>query len=47
MSKTDNCFVISLDFGYVPLRERYANTEFFPVRIFLYSVQMQENTEQK
>ena len=28
------------------LRE-YANTEFFLVRIFLYSVRMRENTDQK
>ena len=29
------------------LREKCANTEFFLVRIFLYSVQIQENTDQK
>ena len=29
------------------LREKYSNTEFFLVRIFLYSVRIQENTDQK
>ena len=29
------------------LREKYSNTEFFPVRIFLYSVRIQGNTDQK
>ena len=29
------------------LREKCPNTEFFQVRIFLYSVQRQENTDQK
>ena len=29
------------------LREKCPNTEFFPVRIFLYSVRIQENTDQK
>ena len=29
------------------LREKCPDTEFFPVRIFLYSVQIQENTDQK
>ena len=29
------------------LREKFLNTEFFLVRIFLYSVRMQENTDQK
>ena len=29
------------------LREKCPNTELFLVRIFLYSVQIQENTEQK
>ena len=31
----------------LPLRERCPNTEFFLVRIFLYSVQIRENTDQK
>ena len=31
----------------LPLRERCSNTEFFLVRIFLYSVQIRENTDQK
>ena len=31
----------------VSLREKCPNTEFFLVRIFLYSVQIQENTDQK
>ena len=29
------------------LREKYPNTEFFLVSIFLYSVRKQENTDQK
>ena len=29
------------------LREKCPNTEFFLVRIFFYSVQIQENTDQK
>ena len=29
------------------LHEKYPNTEFFLVRIFLHSVQIQENTDQK
>ena len=29
------------------LREKYPNTEFFLVRIFLYSVQIQENSDEK
>ena len=29
------------------LREKYANTELFLVRTFLYSVRIQENTDQK
>ena len=29
------------------LREKFPNTEFFMVRIFLYSVQIQENTDHK
>ena len=29
------------------LREKCRNTEYFLVRIFLYSVQIQENTDQK
>ena len=32
---------------WIPLREKCPNTEFFLVRIFLYSVQIQENTDQK
>ena len=32
---------------YVALREKYPNTKFFLVRIFLYSVRIQENTIQK
>ena len=31
----------------VTLREKCLNTEFFLVRIFLYSVQIEENTDQK
>ena len=30
-----------------PLREKCPNTELFLVRIFLYSVRIQENTDQK
>ena len=30
-----------------PLPEKWLNTEFFLVRIFLYSVQIQENTDQR
>ena len=33
--------------GKVTLREKCPNTEFFLVRIFLYSVRIQENTDQK
>ena len=29
------------------MREKFPNVELFLVRIFLYSVQMQENTDQK
>ena len=29
------------------LREKCSNTEFFLIRIFLYSVRIQENTDQK
>ena len=32
---------------YASLREKYPNTEFFLGRISLYSVQIQENTDQK
>ena len=31
----------------VTLREKCPNTEFFLVRIFMYSVQIEENTDQK
>ena len=32
---------------WVTLREKWPDTELFLVRIFLYSVQIQENTDQK
>ena len=38
---------IIMNFVNYALREKCPNTEFFLVRIFLYSVQIQENTEQK
>ena len=31
----------------ISLREMYSSTEFFLVRIFLYSIRIQENTDQK
>ena len=34
-------------FSYFPLREKCPNTEFFLVSIFLYSIRIQENTDQK
>ena len=34
------------NWGY-SLREKFPNTELFPIRIFLYSDWIQENTDQK
>ena len=42
-----NCLQQCSNFLTVILREKCPNTEFFLVRIFLYSVRMQENTDQK
>ena len=33
--------------SFAPLREKCPNTEFFQVRIFLYSVRIHENTDQE
>ena len=38
---------IVMNFVNYALREKCPNTEFFLVRIFLYSVQIQENTDQE
>ena len=38
---------IIMNFVNYALREKCPNTEFFLVRIFLYTVQIQENTDQE
>ena len=49
--KSTGCKVHRTDLPYVTLmqalREKCPSTEFFLVRIFLYSVRIQENTDQK
>ena len=40
-------YVVFVYFENISLREKYPNTELFLVRIFLYSVRIQENTDQK
>ena len=44
--KSFKSFIFS-KFTFLTLRENCPNTEFFLVRVFLYSVRIQENTDQK
>ena len=39
--------LLSKSYWIISLREKCPNTEFFLVRIFLYSVRIKENTDQK
>ena len=39
--------VFKMEIWAIKLREKYSNTELFLVPVFLYSVRMQENTDQK
>ena len=45
--KHDSWKTLLKEILFVTLREKCPNTEFFQVRIFLHSVRIQENTEQK